>query len=183
MNYSLPKKVEIGGAVFPIRWDYRPVLDIMCALQDPDLDDRGRLYSALVIFYPELDEMPVEAMEEAVQKMFWFINGGQKDSGKPAPKLMDWEQDFPLIVAPVNRVMGRDVRGKRPLHWFTFLSAYNEIGDCTFAQVVRIRDMRARGKKLDKQDQEWLRRNRDLVDFKSRYSDADDKQLREFLGS
>lgn len=182
MNYTLPKTVEIGGAVFPILWDYRPVLDIMCALQDPDLDDQGRIFTALYIFYPTLEDIPKEHTREAVEKMYWFINGGKKDSGKPAPKLMDWEQDFPLIVAPVNRVIGRDVRGDEPLHWFTFLGAYYEIGDCTYAQVVRIRDMRARGKKMDKQDQEWLRRNRDLVDFKNRYSDKDDQKIREFLG-
>lgn len=186
MNYTLPETVEIGGAVFPIMWDYRPILDIISALQDPDLDDQGRLYAALYIFYPRLEDIYPEDMEEAAKKMFWFINGGSEENKQSGPKLMDWEQDFPLIIAPINRVMGRDVRQGRmetaPLHWWTLLSAYYEIGDCTFAQVVRIRDMQARGKKLDKQDQEWLRRNRELVTFKNKYTQKDQDRLKDFLG-
>ena len=54
------------------------------------------------------------------------------------------------------------------------LATYNEIGDCTFAQVVRIRDHRARGKPLDKTDQEFYRRNRHLVDLKAKYTAQDD---------
>ena len=59
------------------------------------------------------------------------------------------------------------------MHWWSFLSAYNEIGDCTFAQIVRVRDHLARGKKLDKQDRERYMKNRDLVDFKNKYTDAE----------
>ena len=91
---------------------------------------------------------------------------------------MDWEQDFPWIVAPVNRVLGRDIREEMPLHWWSFLAAYYEIGDCTFAQIVRIRDAQARGRKLDKAEREWARRNGDLIRLKSRYAEADDDLLR-----
>ena len=87
---------------------------------------------------------------------------------------MDWEQDYSLIIAPINRVMGQEIRAVEYMHWWTFLAAYNEIGDCTFAQVVRIRDHRARGKPLDKTDQEFYRRNRHLVDLKAKYTAQDD---------
>ena len=90
---------------------------------------------------------------------------------------MDWEQDFPLIIGPVNRVLGKEIRSVEYLHWWTFLSAYMEVGDCTFAQVVAIRDKKARGKKLDKAENEWLKRNRELVDFKRKYTSSDDETL------
>lgn len=61
------------------------------------------------------------------------------------------------------------------MHWWYFLAAYQQIGDCTFAQVVRIRDRLTRGKRLDKSDQEWYRKNRHLVDFKRKYTSADDE--------
>jgi len=51
---------------------------------------------------------------------------------KRKAKLADWEQDFPLIVNPVNRVLGYEVRDCEYCHWWTFLSAYYEIGDCLF---------------------------------------------------
>ena len=95
---------------------------------------------------------------------------------------MDWEQDYSLIIAPINRVIGGEVRSVEYMHWYTFLAAYQEIGDCTFAQVVRIRDHLARGKSLDKSDREWYRKNRHLVDFKRKYTSADDALMKEWGG-
>lgn len=177
MIYDLPTSVEIGGEEYKIRSDYRAILDILTALNDPELSDAEKFYVAMDIFYTDYDNIPVDCQEEALKKCFWFIGGGKEDDGKkPGPRLMDWEQDFPLIVAPVNRVLGWEVRSAEYLHWWTFLSAYMEIGgNCTFNMVVGIRDKQARGKPLDKSEKEWLRRNRDLVDFKRKYTEAEDK--------
>ena len=89
---------------------------------------------------------------------------------------MDWEQDFEYIIAPINRVSGHDIRTDDYLHWWTFISYYYEIGDCLFAQIVRIRKALKKGK-LDKVDREWYRENRDLVDFKQRFTDAEEELL------
>ena len=178
MNYHLPKSLDVCGAEYAIRWDYRAALDICAALSDPELSDQERAFAALMIFYPELEKMPPEDMEEALRRCFWFLNGGEEEHGaKPQRKLMDWEQDFNLIVGPVNRVLGADVRGMEQLHWWTFLSAYMEIGDCTFAQVVGIRKKRLEGRKLSREDRDFLRDNRDLIDIKNRYSEAEEAAL------
>lgn len=50
---------------------------------------------------------------------------------------------------------------------------YQEIGDCLFAQVVRIRDKKAHGKSLDKQDREFYRKNRDIIDLKTTYTESE----------
>ena len=110
------------------------------------------------------------------------LGGGEEQDGHRAPKLVDWEQDYGLLVPPINRVLGREIRSVEYLHWWTFLAAYNEIGDCTFAQVVRIREHLARGKALDKSDREWYRKNRHLVDFKQKYTSADDALMKEWGG-
>ena len=47
-----------------------------------------------------------------------------------------------------------------------------EIGDCFFAQIVRIRDLKAKGKLKDKADKEFYRRNRDVVDINTQYSNT-----------
>lgn len=182
MIYELPETIEVGGVGQPIMWDYRPILDILCALNDPDLSDSDRIFCALYIFYPGLENIRPENLKEAAEKMFWFINGGEEDAGKRGPRLMDWEQDFKYIAAPVSRVIGHDVRKPDPFHWWSFLSAYMEIGDCTFAQIVRIRNMKARGKPMDKYDREWCNQNRDIVEFKSKYSQKDQDALKDFLG-
>ena len=95
---------------------------------------------------------------------------------------MDWEQDFPYIIAPVNRVIGHEIRAEAYLHWWTFLSAYMEIGECTFAQIVHIRDARNRGKRLDDADREWYRRNHKLVDIKTRYTAAEEEFMKMWGG-
>lgn len=62
------------------------------------------------------------------------------------------------------------------------MAAYQEIGDCLFAQVVRIRNKRNKGKKLDKAEQEFYRKNRDIIDIKVRYSKAEEEFFAQWLG-
>lgn len=182
MTYDLPASLEICGTSYEIRSDYRAILDIMVALSDPELDDQSKAYVALTILYPGFDDMPREHYEEALKQCFWFINGGEDDNGPKSPKLIDWEQDFSLLIAPINRVIGNEIRSVEYLHWWSFLSAYMEIGgECTFAQVVSIRDKLSRHKKLEKHEQEWYRRNRHLVDFKRKYTQADDDLLKQWI--
>lgn len=181
MIYDLPTEVEIDGVPYAIRSDYRAILDICIALADPELDGGDRAEAALTIFYPEFEQIPPEHYQEAIKKCFWFINGGEDEEPEQnkIPRLVDWEQDFALIAAPVNRVLGKEIRALEYLHWWSFLSAYQEIGgDCTFAQVVNIRDKLARNKKLDKADREWYRKNRKLVDFKRKYTQAEEDLLK-----
>lgn len=178
----LPTSLEVCGAEYEIRSDYRAVLDICAALSDPELEERERALVLLDIFYPGFSEMPPEHYEEAITQCLRFINCGDGPQNRKAPKLMDWEQDFKYIVAPINRVMGQEIRAVEYLHWWTFISAYYEIGDCLFAQIVRIREKKAKGKKLDKSEQEWYRQNRELVDIKTTYTEKEMDLLKQWGG-
>ena len=174
----LPTSVELGGVEYEIRTDYRDILTIFAILNDADLDESDKALGLLAVFYPDLGQLPETLYKDALERCFWFINGGDETQGHRAPKLMDWEQDFRHIIAPINRVMGTEVRSVSYMHWWSFLAAYYEIGDCLFAQIVRIRDQLARGKPLDKEDRRWYREHRSLVDFKTRYTDAEQETLR-----
>lgn len=179
--YELPKSLDVCGVMYEIRSDYRAVLDICAALSDTEMDEYNKAMECLEIFYPQFKEMPPEHYQEALKRCFWFINcGSEEENNRKAPKLMDWEQDFQYIVAPINRVIGKEIRSAEDLHWWTFVSAYYEIGDCTFAQIVRIRDKKAKGKKLDKAEQEWYKNNRKLVDFKHTYTDGEKEILKQW---
>lgn len=181
MNYTLPKSVYVNGAEYEIRSDFRAALDICAALSDPELDDRERAYVVLNIFYPEFDKIPQDDYKDAIEQCFWFIRCGEPERGKKQPKLVSWDQDFSMICPPVNRILGSDVRGMEYLHWWTFVSAYMEIGDCFFAQVVGIRSKMARGKKLDKQDREFYRKNRDVIDIKTTYTATEQEILKDWM--
>lgn len=176
----LPTSLVACGTEYQIRSDYRAALDICAALADPELDDQEKAAVALDVLYPEFEHMPPEHYQEALEKCLWFLNAGAEAPKQKGQTLMSWEQDFQLIVAPVNRILGKEIRALEYLHWWTFLSAYYEIGDCTFAQVVHIRDLKARGKPLDKADREWYRKNQHLVDFKTKYTEDDQNALKKW---
>lgn len=191
MKYDLITSVTLGGREYSIRSDFRAILDIIEALNDVELNDEERALVVLNIFYPDFEEIPQDHLQDALNACMDYINGNGPKSTTKAPRLVDWEMDWPLIIAPINRVLGYELRSipydaetnTGGVSWETFLAAYQEIGDCTFSQVVRIRDHLARGKKLDKQDQEWYRRNRHLVDIKRKYTAADDKILKAWGGA
>lgn len=189
MEYGLPKSVCIGGEEFEIRYDYRVILDIFEVLNDADLNDNARAYTVLNMFYMDFDSLT--DYEAAVKECFRFINGGSiEEKQKRRVQLMSWAQDFQYIVAPVNRVLGYEMRAidydfaenTGGIHWWTFLSAYLEIGDCLFAQIVRIRELKSKGKPLDKQDREFYRNNRDIIDLKVKVSDAENELIKQWTG-
>lgn len=188
MDYGLPKSVEIGGEEFSVRYDFRVILDIFEALNDPELDDQDRALAVLQMFYVDFDALT--DYEGAIKACFEFINGSDAKEQKKGPRLVSWEQDFRYIVSPVNHVLGKEIRdieydpetNTGGLHWWTFLSAYLEIGDCLFAQIVRIRDKKARGKKLDKTEQEFYRKNRDLIEIKTKYTESENDLIKMWTG-
>lgn len=172
--YDLPTTAFVCGTEYGIRTDFRDILNIFDVLGDVDLTNEEKAIGVLGIFYPDYYTMPAEHMEEALKECFAFINCGSTESGKKTPKLMDWEQDFQYLIAPINRVAGQEVRAMQYMHWWTFISLYYEIGDCYFAQIVRIRNLKMQGKLKDKQDKEFYRKNKDVVDLKTRYSKAEE---------
>jgi len=184
MKYDLPKTVTIRGKEVPIRYDFRVILEIMSMLQDPELDGTEKTAELLEMFYLE----PVYPFErrEAVDRCFSFMDAGTDRPQKKHPKLTDFEQDFEYIIAPVNRVLGFESRAVEydpetntgGVHWWTFLAAYMEIGgDCLYSQILSIRDKKARRKKLEKWEKDWLRRNADIVNLRTRYTDEENKLL------
>lgn len=168
MIWDLPTFVNIDGANYAIRnkCDYRVVLDVICALNDSDLNAEEKMRCALYIFYEDISS--IKNLERAAREMYRIINGGEEVKIKPTkkPQVMDWEYDFKYIAPPISRVLGYDVRmPDRYCHFWTFLGAYMEIGECTFSTIVSIRSKRARGKKLEKWEMDFLREHREIIDL------------------
>lgn len=175
-NHLLPKSLEVNGIEYEIRSDYRDILEIMKAIQDPELTGEERAEIVLTIFYPALDEMPIQDYQEAVNKLFWFIRCGrpEKDDKKKPAKLVDWDKDFRYMAAPINKVVGAEIRSLEYMHWWTFKAAWDEIDpDCTWGQIIKIRSKKAKNKPLDKSETAWYRENRDLVDFAPNYTESE----------
>ena len=187
MNYGLPTTATVGGKEYEIRSDWRAILDIITALGDYDLTEQEKAYISLTIFYPDFEDIPKEDYDDALMQLYSFIAVGESEeelkNEVKRPRLVDWEQDFPLLISAVNKAAGCEIRALEYLHWWTFISYYNEIsGECTFSYVVGLRDKKARGKSLTKEEREWYNRNRKLVDIKVRYSEAEQDTLALWTG-
>ena len=145
-------------------------------LNDPELSDGDKTEALLQMFYVDRPE----DIKAAVEAFAGFVDPKPRNTNK-RPGLVDWENDFDLIVAPVNRILGTECRTLSYLHWRSFLSAYLEIpAESLFSRVISIREKLKTGKKLEKWERNWYRKNRDLVDLPMKFSDSEKAILEEW---
>ena len=179
MMWDLPVSVEIDGKTHAIRnrCDYRVVLDVISALNDEELTQEQRIQCSLIIFYEKISD--IENIEAAMKEMFKVINlGEEQHEEERKPKLMDWEHDFNHIAPPINRVLGYSVRDENNYtHFYDFIGAYQEIGECSWANIVSVRSKRMKGKPLDKWEREFYNENRKLIDLPHKLTDEEQEWL------
>lgn len=174
----LPTSLTVQGAEYDIDPDFRIALLIFEALDDPELTDNDRASVLLECLYCSPESIPCEALNEAVQRGSWFLDGG-KDYREPhsnanGAKTISWTQDEQLIFAAVNKAAGRELRvPNMPLHWWTFLGYFSEIGECTLSTVISIRDKRNKHKPLDRVEKEFYKTHKDIIDIKKKRSAAE----------
>lgn len=191
--WELPTSLEVGGKEYAIRTDYRVILDILAAMNDPEIFVPGmteeekkmeQSMTMLQILYIDFDSMPPKDWQEAMKKAVDFIDCGIKGDDKPKPRSMDWEQDAPIIAPEISKIAGRDIRiGKT--HWWEFFGYYLGIGEGVFNTIVSIREKKRKGKKLEKWEQEFYRNNKSLVDLKikkAERSEEEKEELRKLFG-
>ena len=185
--FDLPSTVTVSGIEYPVRTDFRTILETFVMLDDPDLSDADKSEALFRMFYIERPSDP----EAALQTFTDFVDprreaspsgrSSQKKERKKQSPLIDWQQDFDLMVAPINHILGFECRSVDFLHWHTFLAAYLEIPpESVFARVLRIREKLRTGKKLEKYERTWYNKNRDLVNLRPKFSKAEEAILSEW---
>lgn len=181
MMWSLPISVELNGKEYVIRnkCDYRVVLDVITALNDTELEMENRIRCALFIFYEDLTGCT--DFETAVKEMMKIINNGEEETEQeqsPKPQIMDWQHDFAQLAPPISRVLGYSVRdANHYTHWYDFIGAYMEIGECTFANIVSIRSKKQKGKPLEKWEQDFYKENRKIIDLPQNLTEEEKEWL------
>ncbi len=74
-----------------------------------------------------------------------------------------------MIFAAVNKVAGREVREADYMHWWTLSGYVNGVDkDDFWTFVISIRDKLNKKKKLEKNEREFLNKNRELVILEKR---------------
>lgn len=177
LEYELPSSVILNDTVFAIRrdGDFRMVLDCFRLLQDEELSDIERIFACLMTFYADISSLEeldkLGDIEEAVKQMFLFFNCNQENVGAKAEgKVIDWDKDALMIISAVNKVAGKEIRAEKYLHWWTFLSYYMAIGECTLATVVNIRRKLMKNEKLEKYEQKFVKDSPELFNRRDNYT-------------
>jgi len=174
----LPSGIEVNGAEYPVRTDYRDILQIFEACQDPELTNSEKLQVMLTIFYQGFAEMPADDYKEALRQAQWFIDCGREDTGdREQRKLLDWEQDERLIFPAVNKIAGQEVRALEYLHWWTFMGYFMEIEEGMLSTVLGIRQKKAKRKPLEKWEREFYANNKSICDLRQHITARDQEEL------
>lgn len=179
---ELPKALNICGIDRAIRTDFRVALIIMQAFNDTELNAEEKMFIMCDSLYLNFDSFASSEIESAVKLASLFIDGKLTESAclegsTQTARLLDWEQDEQIIFSAINKVAGCEIRALPYLHWWTFLGYFNEIGEGLLATVINIRQKKANGKKLEKHEQEFYRKHKNLVDIKQTYTAEEQAEI------
>lgn len=179
---ELPESLEIGGKPYRINADFRVILNIFQAFDDPELTEREKCFVCVKNLYQDFESIPESDLQTAINRAYWFVGGGNiPEKSDSSTKVVDWEQDESLYFPAINKVAGFETRSVKFLHWWTFLGYFNEIGEGLFSQVLHIRNKKSRGKKLEKWENEFIRNNRNLVEIKTKYTKQEQENQKKIL--
>lgn len=184
MITGLPTSLTVNGREEPIRYEYTAVLDAMSALNDPDLDENEKAYAFLYIIYENFEGFGRDDFGPAFDAACEFINNGATEEKKDAVRVVDFEQDYNVLIPAINRVAGKEIRACENVHWWTFLGWFMEIGECTYSTVLNIRNKRRKGKKLEDWEREFYAANKKMVDLQPKLSEEEkeiQRRLNELL--
>ncbi len=107
MITGLPKTITVNGREEPIRYEYTAVLDAISALNDPELEDGERIYAFLWIMYVNFENFSPDDYDPAFKAACTFLNNGDEEEEKTrSPRVIDFEQDYRLLIPAINKVAG-----------------------------------------------------------------------------
>lgn len=167
---QLPQELEVCNQTYRIRTDFRDILKIIAAYNDDELTDQEKVYVCLNRLYVEPQKIPrtEEAYAEALKQANEFIEC-KLSNDRPSPAVVNWEKDEQMIFPAVNKVAGMEVRMVEYMHWWTFLGYFMAIDrDDMWGTVLTIRQKKAKGKKLEKHEKEFLLNNPELCALEAR---------------
>lgn len=172
---KLPTTLTVSGEDYEINSDYRIALLIFEAYDDAELSNSEKAEICLTCLFG--NNIPLDT-QEALKQAIWFLDGGDMPKSKGcSKKLIDWKQDESIIFPAVNKAAGKEVRSLSYMHWWTFLGLFGEIGEGLFSSVMNIRQKKAKGKKLEKWEQEFYREHKELIDIKPHYTEAEQAEI------
>ena len=176
MGLTLPTSLEVDGELVEIDSDFRTALLVMQMYNDRAISLQSKHGLMLSMIYSVVDDdgeivstLP-KNVEEAANKAIWFLNIGMEEQDdvetESKPRLIDYEKDSQYLFSAVNNVLSREVRSDDYMHWWTFYGFCQSIDDSSLmSHIINIRSKRASGKKLEKDELEFYKSNKDIIDI------------------
>lgn len=182
-QWRLPETIELGGEEYEIRTDFRVILDILKAMADPELSDQEKSQVMLEILYWDPEEIPIEYLNEALEKGKEFIDCGITAKQKQS-SVNGWEQDSPILHRQSTKIRKR--------HPFSGIHALVDVswglyGDCGRAVQpgALYSPEESQRKETGKWEMEFYRNNKELIDLKQtvkKRSAEEEAALNELFG-
>jgi hypothetical protein len=166
---KLPSSLEVQGVQLAINADWRPCVNIMRMFERQDLTDSEKILCMVEILY--VNEVPDSMVADAAEQAIWFLNLGDDPRTKASSKtsstgrLFSWEQDLKYIISAVEHASHVSIRSQEFFHFWEFMSAFFETGECILNTLIHQRKLKKTGKQ-SKMDREWWAENKDIAELK-----------------
>lgn len=172
---ELPRVINVNGVPYKIRTNYRDILKIIMAFNDPELKDNEKVFVCLFILYLDFYKIPKNEYEIAFNAALKFIdyNTGKDEHAHRSPRVMDWEQDESLIFPAINKIAGYETRSAKYIHWWTFLGYYMEITEGIYSSILSLRSKKAKGKKFEKHEREFWNANKGICVLREKLTEEE----------
>lgn len=144
---EVPEYVEIDGIEYKINTDFRIGIMFELLIQDNTLADMEKVEIALNLYYPEIPNDPIQALE----KILWFYRCGKEyDAESPQEgtegttqqqAIYSFEHDAEYIYAAFLDQYGIDLQDIEHLHWWKFRALFKGLKEDNL--IVKIMGYRA----------------------------------------
>lgn len=157
---GLPDKLNVNGTEYPIRTDFRAVLQFDRYINMED--ETEGLYKALNTLYETIPDDVVAAVKAAN----WFVNCGKNEKQYQPPKRVlgvngkksfDFEEDDIRLWTAVKTRYQIDLINVPYLHWWLFRGMVDDIGeDSVLSRVMYYRTVDLNGDEIPKKRKDFL---------------------------
>lgn len=187
---SLPDTVEVNGQEYKIRTDFRIGVLFELVMEDDELSQYEKLFSAINLYYEE----PPDDLIEAFKQALWFYQCGKTqktairgDEDEEAPEdrgrtpiAYSFEYDDAYIYASFLKEYGIDLT-EEDLHWWKFRALFKALPEDS--QIVKIMGYRTAkiNDNMSKAEKDFIRKMKKLyalplsdkeIEYQSKLTDA-----------
>lgn len=142
-----PDAIEIDGEAFDVNTDFRVGLQIMADFEGGEFDQEECAYLMLQRLYVDLpSDRGSDFYMEAIEKATKFLNAGEDTPSdiEEKPRTFSFVKDAKYIYSAFSQAHGIDLQ-KEDMHWWRFVTLFNDLGECTFNTLRYLRGKQTLG--------------------------------------